>query len=269
MALSAQEVADRIAALLPSDGTPVLNRVMRVMLARDLAMPVPAELYFKATDQLVERGTVGRSRGQGGQIFCVAGEAADHVDAPAEPWREAKLMMPLRRYLEGAFCEELGLPEGSICVVKDTSRMGPALGRWARPDFILITAMRFKLMPGAQIDLHSFELKTETGANDLAVYEALAQTRFTHFGHLVWHLPKNSRAENRFSEIEKQCDQHGLGLILMLEPSDLYSYEVILDPVRKATPVTEIDSFLETRLDAKERKKLLAIVNGAPACPAR
>ena len=54
--------------------------------------------------------------------------------------------------------------------------------------------MRFKLLPGAQIDVHSFELKTETGATDLAVYEALAQTRFTHFGHLVWHLPKGSRA---------------------------------------------------------------------------
>ena len=49
--------------------------------------------------------------------------------------------------------------------------------------------MRFKLMPGAQVDVHSFELKTESGCTVQSVHEALAQTRFTHFGHLVWHLP--------------------------------------------------------------------------------
>ena len=53
--------------------------------------------------------------------------------------------------------------------------LGPSIGRWARPDFIVITAMRFKLMPMAQIEVHSFEPRTETGATDLAVYEALAQ----------------------------------------------------------------------------------------------
>jgi hypothetical protein len=47
-------------------------------------------------------------------------------------------------------------------------------------------------MPGAQFDVYSFELKAEFGAIDLAVYEALAQTRFTHFGYLVWHLPDSS-----------------------------------------------------------------------------
>jgi hypothetical protein len=124
-------------------------------------------------------------------------------------------MAPLRRFLEGAFQEGLDLPAGSICIVQDTSAMGPVRGRWARPDYILVSAMRFKLMPGSQIDVHSFELKTESGATDLAVYEALAQTRFTHFGHLVWHLPTNSKAEARLAEIEKQCEEHGIGLIRM------------------------------------------------------
>src|SRR5262249_27238540 len=147
-------------------------------------------------------------RGQGGQLFLIQKTPRTGPTIPSsspQRWTESALMEPLRRFLEGPFREGLDLPQGSACIVHNTSTMGPALGRWARPDYILISAMRFKLMPGAQIDVHSFELKTEAGATDLAVYEALAQTRFTHFGHLVWHLPKNSKAEARLADIEKQC----------------------------------------------------------------
>jgi hypothetical protein len=80
--------------------------------------------------------------------------------------------------------------------------------------------MRFELMSGAQVDVRRLALKTETGATDLEVYEALAQTRFIHFGHLVWHLPDKSPAETRPQEIAKQCDEHGIGLIHMRRPND-------------------------------------------------
>ena len=190
-------VANRILELLPRDGTPVLNRVMRVMLARSLETSIPTSLYTEASDQLVRRGAIGKSRGQSGSIFLAVKQgtlgnlAQDEI--ALDVWSEARLMEPLRKFLEGPFKEGLSLPKSSFCVVQDTSTMGPMRGRWARPDFILVTAMPFKLLPGSQIDVHSFELKSETGANDLAVYEALAQTRFTHFGHLVWHLPKGSK----------------------------------------------------------------------------
>jgi hypothetical protein len=69
--------------------------------------------------------------------------------------------------------------------------------------------MRFKFLPGAQVDVRGFELKTETGGSVLAVHEALAQTRFTHFGHLVWHLPEGSRSETRLAEIADQAANMG------------------------------------------------------------
>jgi hypothetical protein len=262
---TARQVGELVLKLLPPDGTPVLNRVMRVMLARELAGLVSPELYVKACDTLVDQGKIGRSRGQGGQIFYVAPDAAPTSAPTPDTWLEARLMAPLQRYLEGAFRSGLTLPDKSVFIVQDTSKIGPTLGRWARPDFILITAMRFRLLPGSQLDLHSFELKSETGATDLAVYEALAQTRFTHFGHLVWHLPRNSRAESRLPDIERQCDEHGIGLILMREPDKPESYEIALDPVRKATRPAEIDGFLETRLNDADRRKLLDLLNGAPA----
>jgi hypothetical protein len=262
---AAQQVAERILELLPEDGTPVLNRVMRVMVARELAKPLPSELYFKVCDDLVRQGKIGRSRGQGGHIFYVAsrGSAKPEVESKTEGWSEARLMEPLKRYLRGPFREGLGLPKDSVCIVQDTSRIGPALGRWARPDFVMITAMRFKLLPGAQLDVHSFELKNEIGATDLAVYEALAQTRFTHFGHLVWHLPKGSPAEARLNDIERQCDQHGVGLILMRDPENVDGCEILLDPVRKTTMPADVDGFLETRLSENDRSNLRVMLNGS------
>ena len=107
-------------------------------------------------------------------------------------------------------------------------------------------------MPGAQFDVYSFELKAEFGATDLAVYEALAQTRFTHFGYLVWHVPANSAALARLPEITAQCGQHGIGLIRIHDPEVDESFETILDPVRKARPPAAVDGFLEQRLEEDE-----------------
>lgn len=165
-------------------------------------------------------------------------------------------MQPLRTYLERAFRRGLDLPADSISLVQDSSAKGQAKGLWARPDFILVSAMRFKFMPGAQVDVHSFELRTETGCSVLSVHEALAQTRFTHFGHLVWHLPENSKSEARLAEIEDHCDEHGIGLIRMREPLASKGCEILADPVRKSTLPMAVEGFLETRLSVEQKDSL-------------
>lgn len=255
--LNEKVIAQRILGLLPPDGTPVLNRAMRVTLQRKLERSIPEDLYFRALDYLSEHNEIGRVRGQGGQIFAI-GKAARPIQQSTEkkPPSEASLMPCLAKYLGGPFRQGLDLPESSYFLVKDTSAMGPRLGRWARPDFVVVTAMRFDLLPGSQVDLHSFELKTENGATDLAVYEALAQTRFTHFGHLVWQLPDGSSAEARRADIERQCDEHGIGLIIMRHPEKLDSVEIVLDPVRKQTLPREVDGFLGSRLSEAEQRDL-------------
>ena len=263
--VTATHLAGQIMALLPADGTPVLNRIMRVMLSRDLGETVSEERYAEARNVLLSKGKIGRLRGQGGQIFLDKPDVAGQTPVPSEEndtWPEPKLMAPLRHYLDGPFKKGLDIPKTGACIVEDTSKMGPVRGRWARPDFILVSAMRFELMPGAQVEVHSFELKAEMGATDLAVYEALAQTRFTHFGHLVWHLPERSSAETRLQEITEQCDEHGIGLIRMYDPHDIENYEVILDPIRKDTLPSAVDGFLELRLNPFQRDEIRRAING-------
>ena len=263
MEVNAETLAQRILPLLPQDGTPVLNRVMRVMLSRQLEIQIEPDLYFAARDLLLQTGKIGRLRGQSGQIFLAALNGAQlNVAEPTESWPEARLMQPLRTYLEGAFRDGLDLPADGIGIVQDTSAMGPAKGRWARPDFILVSAMRFKFLPGAQVDVHGFELKTETGCSVLAVHEALAQTRFTHFGHLVWHLPERSKSETRLAEIEDHCGEHGIGLIRIRDPSAKAGCEILIDPVRKSALPMAIEGFLEARLSVQQKDSLARVVRG-------
>ncbi|WP_375454972.1 hypothetical protein [uncultured Methylobacterium sp.] len=259
----------RLLALLPADGTPVLNRVMRAMLGRACERPVAAEAYFSARDRLLAQRRIGRLRGQGGQVFLsidpMPVPAADAAaEAVAEPWAESRLMSPLKAYLEGPFRAGLDLGD-ALCLVQDTSVIGrgPWSGQWSRPDFILVSAMRFRLLPGAQVDVHSFELKTEAGGTVQAVHEALAQTRFTHFGHLVWHLPEGSKAEARLAEIASQCEAHGVGLIRLRDPGHPEAGEILIDPRRRPTLPAVIDGFLESRLSAAHRSRLETAVKGS------
>ena len=256
-------ISAQLLELLPEDGSPVLNRVLRTMIARSLEAPISQELYFKAVDKIASEGLIGRARGQGGKIFLARFEPQIPLIQPVtDVWTEAQLMEPLKQYLNGPFSKAQDLPSDATWIVADTSTIGPRSGQWVRPDFIAVSVMRFQLLPGREVAVHSFELKTEAGGTVQAVHEALAQTRFTHFGHLVWHLPVSSKAEARLTEIKQQCEIHGIGLIIIRAPEDLESWEVILDPSRKETDTATIDGFLLTRLSEPQKKQLRQAVFG-------
>lgn len=254
-----KNLSEHILALLPEDGAPVVHRVMRTMLARRLERQIEPDLYFAAVDQLTKAGYIGRARGRGGSMFLAS--ATDEITAcssppPGDEWSEARLMAPLKRYLETRFSQSLDLPPGSTCIVADTSSKGPKNGQWARPDYIFVSVMRLQLVPGRQVDVHSFELKAEAGGTVQAVHEALAQTRFTNFGHLVWHVPFGSRAEAKLPEIENHCHTHGIGLLVIRDPNDHRTWETLLDPAPKRTNPPTIDAFLLSRLSPAHQEQL-------------
>jgi hypothetical protein len=256
------DVTNQLLALLPDDGSPVPNRVMLAMIARRLEARVDPEIYSGIVDSLANGGKIGRSRGQGGKVFLVQSPEPTKRSEP-EPagWSELALMEKLAEYLAGTFRRLIDIPPDAAWIVADTSNIGPRTGQWARPDFVAVSVMRFRLLPGRQVDVHSFELKTESGGTVQAVHEALAQTRFTHFGYLVWHVPDRSRAEARLPEIEQHCEVHGIGLIVIREPNDYETWEVRLDPEQKSTTPATIDAFLLSRFSDRQRAELAKAIS--------
>lgn len=76
---SARVVAERLKSLLPPDGTPVLNRVLRIMLSRETGSAISDDIYEQAREKLFADKEIGRLRGQGGQIFLVRSDNASQV----------------------------------------------------------------------------------------------------------------------------------------------------------------------------------------------
>ncbi len=169
-------------------------------------------------------------------------------------------MPSLGKYLKTIFYRGLNLPKKHTYKVIDTSMHGPQ-EKWGRPDYTVVSISPMRVLPAPQLDVYAFELKAEPAADITSVHQAFAQTRMTHYGSLVWHLPEGSPYETRFAIIAEQCRSHGVGLILIRDPDVLEGWSTEVEPVRQATALADIDSFLAARLterDCNEIKSALA-----------
>jgi len=253
-------VEAEILNLLPPDGAAVLNRVLMALIGRRLGDRIGSDLYFAAVDALSALDAIGRLRGQGGKIYRVAVIPQFDPAALAIAWPEPKLMPSLGKFLKTVFWRGLDLPRNHTYKVVDTSMHGPQ-EKWGRPDFTVVSVTPMRVLPMPQLDVHAFELKAEPAADITSVHQALAQTRMTHFGNLVWHLPEGSPHEARFAGVLEQCRLHGVGLILIRDPDVVETWSIEVEPVRQATAPTDVDSFLAARLseaDCIDIKRALA-----------
>jgi len=255
-------IGDELLRLLPRDGGSIPNRAALAMLSKRLGTPVASDTYFKARDALLDKGLVGRVRGQGGSIYVIADtpSTAPEPDDPADTGiPERQLMAPLHTALKTSFRASLDLPrDAPDPIIEDISTRGPKKGVWARPDFVFVSVSKFAVLPGAHVDVHVFELKNEAGAGVRAVHEALAQARFANFVHLVWYLPEGSPREPELEELVTHCGLHGVGFCRM---RTLGTLEVLQDARRTATTPLEVDGFLESRLSPDNRAALRRAIN--------
>jgi hypothetical protein len=253
-------IETEILNLLPPDGAPVLNRVMMALIGRRLGERIGTELYFAAVDALGAVDAIGRKRGQGGKIYRIAVIPEIDPATLAIAWPESKLMPSLGKFLKTVFWRGLDLPANHTYKVVDTSKCGPP-EKWGKPDFTVVSVTPMRVLPTPHLDVHAFELKTESAADITSVHQALAQRRMTHYGNLVWHLPEASSFENGLAKVIENCGLHGIGLILIRDPEVVETWSIEVEPVRKATAPADIDSFLAERLteaDCIEIKRALS-----------
>lgn len=255
-----QEVEQQILALLPRDATPVLNRAMMALIGRRLGQRVDPEIYFSALDALSASESIIRLRGQGGKILRAA-RLPETPAAGASSWPEPKLMPSLGRYLNTLFWRGLDLPKQSLWKVVDTSMHGPQ-EKWGRPDFTAVSVVPLKILGHAEIDVYSFELKAEPAADLVSVHQALAQTRKTHYGYLVWHLSEGSILESKLSELADQCRRHGVGLIRIRDPDLVETWSIEVDAERQNTSLYDIDDYLVARLSESDCAEIRRYLSG-------
>lgn len=248
-----QNLADRLLRILPPDGSQVPNATARTLLGQAVERPITGEVYFEVLDLLESRGQIRRGRGRGGAVRRA--EAVDQAASLAS-LSEKQLMPSLQRYLEQRFWRRLQLPEDAHWTVIDTSVGGAQNGQWRRGDFTGVAIAPRAVLRGTDVELYTFELKAEGSGNINAAHEAHAQTRGSHYGYLVWHLPDRAQHQLRLDAVEAECQRIGIGLVVFSDPQDLDTWEREVLPTRQSTNEREIDEFLKTRLDGHEIKTI-------------
>ncbi len=173
--------------------------------------------------------------------------------------REEELYPYVHDYLEQRFRERLATRHGEFMSISaDTSKAhgGSGDGQWSRPDLALAALWRFKYGLSWALDLHSFEVKTESGCDAKSVHETLSHTGHVHYSYLTWHCPNWSESVQAHGSILERCRRFRVGLITFGDPANADSYVVRVPSGRHEPSGEAVDEFIETRFPDEERAKL-------------
>ena len=201
---------------LPPDGARVSNASLR---SRPELKGIGDDVYPKAKDELIRSGLVRAGSGRTGTLARIVEEPPESVEAPEveQPSlpggvvSEDELYEPFSSWLAST----LGGFAFSRATVTSSGRNRPrASGKWSRPDVTAVTVSNFELLPGATVEVSSYEIKRSVDADKIeSVYEAAAHGRWAHRTSLVVETLTNGPA--LADEIIDEAARFGLGLYTM------------------------------------------------------
>jgi len=239
------ESEQQLIAALPARGS-IGNGALRSKLGWD------EEYYWYIRNRLLRAGvlTTGRGRGVG---------LARAVSAVSSRVSERDLYDPIISTISSQWVADHEILD---FVIECTARQGrrDTGGQWTRPDIALASRISFKFVPGIQLELNTFEIKTCNGLDVTAVYEALSHRRAAHYSYVLAYVPDAERASLK-SLLDRLCDDatdHGVGVILAGVATDYKTWSFAVEPCRNTPEPTRLDDFIRTQTSATFQQKVLA-----------
>ena len=243
---------DKILAFLGEYGAYIPSYELPERLDRSFGSPIDEQACRKVLDALIAKKLVCTSPDQPSMVRIVQ-SSTEPIGMGDQPKGEAGIMPHLEHYLRNDFRTVVEGQAGAGYLVIDTSHKGPTKGTWRRPDFTVVNVIDLPLLGRRQVDVHSVELKTETGCTVPSVFEALSQARETHYAYLAWDLPEGSPRRADLPEIEDACTLHGIGLMTMVRSGQKASGHLRIRPKRRASSDFDVHRYLLDRLDQEQR----------------
>jgi len=246
---SAQALLDA----LPADGS--LRSNLRLRSEVDL----DDDAYAGAKQELIDAGVVQLGRGRGGRLGRreVEGSKAAEDERP-RVGKESELYEPFARWV-GASLSGGGLRFSSVRVTGSPKGRKRSSGKWSRPDVTAVTVANFEYLPGATVEVLSYEIKRAADADKLeSVYEAAAHGRWTHRASLaVETLPGESPVPDAVAD---EAERFGLGLYSMVR-REQGSWEIreVREPDFRGPEAENLDQLLREyfQTDHDERQQYL------------
>lgn len=231
---------------LPSDGEQVTNVEIR---SRNEFAEVDGRDLQQARRLLKRAGLVelraGRDGGGLRRVPQVSGDSTP-ADAPTveqlEPL-ERDLYEPFRDWLHQEIDEDT-FSFAQVVVTANARRQG----KWSQPDVCQLTVSNFPNLPGATVELSSYEIKRRADAGKLeAVYEAAAHGRWAHRANLV--LEVEGRDSKIAPEILKDAARFGLGVYKLWLSDGRASVQQLITSGIQQPEDSDLDDMVKVVLD--------------------
>jgi hypothetical protein len=183
-------------------------------------------------------------------------EIPEHFGSFKEAKLEREIYQPLVDFMHFHGSDHFRPRYGIVEIYPEDISSVPAqrAGMWTRPDVAAVCLRRAKYSTAKQLDVLSFEVKTCTGADIASVHQALAQAQFVNKSYLVWNRPACICDDQAYSEIKESCLTHGIGLMVVHDPSNLRTFEFRVAPRRKDITQDALDEFIESRFSPRTKQ---------------
>lgn len=200
--------------------------------------------FIAARRWLVDRGWVGAQRGSMGTA-C--------LPLSTDRLRELDLYEMCRARLQAWAAEQVQAdrPDLREFEVRITALNGSSPdGTWSRPDLTMAVPCAQPLeedFTPQQRTLHAYEIKGDWAVNLVGVFEALAQSRATHYASVVYCLDAQG-IRDADPDIFEQADRFGVGVIACPpDPNGLSpAWEELRAPRFQAPGSAAVERFLQT-----------------------
>lgn len=219
------EAAKKLLQLVPTDGSYVGNTFLRRKSGLE-------DEYWKIRNELEEADLITLGRGRGGSVALPL-SATPTISAvmPAEEkglvHDESELYGPLKSALEdewGNAAKESG-DFFELRITASPKGRSRDTGQWSRPDLTLVEVNTFEYLPGANLEITTFEVKRFVDSQNIAsVYEAAAHSRWAHYAYLVAEVPQEHYEFQ--SRIISELERFDIGLILFWKKDGKWDFTV-------------------------------------------
>jgi hypothetical protein len=226
------------------------NRKLRDALQWD------EEFYWRVQGRLVSDGKIVPGRGQGGSVrLTIAETEPEPLDEPptelgnerkATPNRksvERPLYKPIKTTIETRWIERFGFDD---VLIEETHSQGSKLtgGTFTRPDITAAGVRTYVFLP-KRLEIITFEIKPKEAVGIMGVLEAVAHREAAHRSYVMFAISRAAFESSAEAErIFELAQKYGIGLVLTEDPSQVETWEIVLDAIRHEPDPARLDRFL-------------------------
>lgn len=225
------------------------------------------ERYWEVRNKLISNGELVVSKGPGGMVSRASEE---EVDSEGEEDREEQRSDESKKKYEvdlypqlrdsihqgWALQQQLAQPIVEISAHKKGKKSGG--GTWSRPDLIMVARRPYMLIaPQYNVEVWSFEVKLP-GWDVKAIYEASSNGRYATHSCALLQLGRDKSFSSHADQSDDAARRLGVGLVTFVEPLDISTWNLRVEPVAKVPDLIKMNDFVEDNVSPGGRDCIAA-----------